>query len=74
MNQKNITLTSLKLKNMDTIKLREVKRPKVISSSIKNTQKAQHHGLFEPDTENFQISHGTAPWDEFGWSRDNWTI
>lgn len=27
-----------------------------------------HHGLFDPTPE--QISHGVAPLDKFGWSRD----
>ncbi len=31
-----------------------------------------HHGLFDETPE--QISHGTAPWDEYGWSRDGWII
>lgn len=28
------------------------------------------HRLFDDTPE--QISHGTAPWDEYGWSRDGW--
>ncbi|MBR5960986.1 MAG: hypothetical protein IKZ98_08305 [Clostridia bacterium] len=28
--------------------------------------------LFDDTPE--QISHGTAPWDEYGWSRDGWGI
>lgn len=31
-----------------------------------------HHGLFDDTPE--QTSHGTAPWDDFGWSRDGWVI
>ena len=34
----------------------------------------QHHGLFDTETENLQSSHGVAPWDEYGWSRDGWCI
>lgn len=30
------------------------------------------HRLFDETPE--QISHGTAPWDEYGWSRDGWVI
>ena len=29
-----------------------------------------HHGLFDETPE--QISHGMAPWDDLGWSRDGW--
>ena len=28
--------------------------------------------LFDDTPE--QTSHGTAPWDEYGWSRDGWVI
>lgn len=28
--------------------------------------------LFDDTPE--QISHGTAPWDQYGWSRDGWVI
>lgn len=31
-----------------------------------------HHGLFDETPE--QISHGIAPWDEYGWSRDGWSV
>jgi len=31
-----------------------------------------HHGLFDETPE--QISHGTAPGDKFGWSRDGWVL
>ena len=33
-----------------------------------------HHGLFDSSTENYQVSHGKAPWDEYGFSRDGWGI
>jgi len=33
-----------------------------------------HHGLFEPEDEELQQSHGRAIWDEFGWSRDKWVF
>ena len=33
-----------------------------------------HHGLFDVVAENLQLSHGMAPWDEYGWSRDGWCI
>lgn len=30
------------------------------------------HRLFDDTPE--QISHGTAPWDNLGWSRDGWSL
>lgn len=30
------------------------------------------HRLFDETPE--QVSHGMAPWDKFGWSRDGWVI
>ena len=30
------------------------------------------HRLFDEMPE--QIPHGTAPWDQYGWSRDGWVI
>ena len=33
-----------------------------------------HHGLFDDEVDSMQVSHGTAPWDKFGWSRDGWGI
>ncbi len=33
-----------------------------------------HRGLFDTRDEELQQSHGKAPWDEYGWSRDGWVI
>ena len=33
-----------------------------------------HYGLFDWRDEILQLSHGTAAWDAFGWSRDGWVI
>ena len=42
-------------------------------SSSENFDEAPvHHGLFDKTPE--QVTNGKAPWDEFGWSRDNWVL
>ena len=41
-------------------------------SKSDNYVEGMAHRLFDDTPE--QISHGLAPWDEYSWSRDGWTI
>lgn len=61
----------------DTSKPNEIVYPKFVpyfSSREVFDEDPVHRGLFDPRDEELQQSHGKAPWDEYGWSRDGWVI